>query len=570
MRLTGCTLIAFASLTLSACSPPDAGKSGQRDVVDSNDRNSWQEQVTLEVPTGYVASVAFSPDGKMLATAIADKFHRKPGVVRLWDAATGRHRLSLKGFKAPVHCVAFSPDAKTLVTAGGSEPRNTGMWEELVLWEVATGEELRRLKGHTAPVWSVAFSPDGNTLASGSGDDSAKLWDLTTSERRTLNGHTSCVVSVAFSPDGKTLATGSDYTARLWDVETGTEKHTLRPKHGSVMEVVFSPDGKMLAVGGMRHLQLWDAATGELVGEFGGFRDRAAVICSLSFSLNGRVLAAGGYGGYKETGQFTRIRLPVLKVFSVATGDEIACLEGHTEHVSSVAFSPNGKMLATGSYDGTAKLWNVPAVEDLNIPNWQVRDVLRQDVNALRRGGVAHRYHRERVVLSVAFSPDGNKLAVGHFGPFVTLWDVTTGKVERVFRTDRGMGFEFKDVAFSADGKTLYARGRGDRVYVWDVASGKHLPGDSSPDDRFASQTLSPDGRTVAVVTGQQGGGNPTPTKFGAIVLQDSATGKEVVTLGRQLGAALCAAFDPNGGLLATGSGDAVLLWQAPRAMKDP
>ena len=166
--------------------------------------------------------------------------------IRLWDVETGAHKRTLEGHGSTVLGVAFSPDGRAL--ASGSYDKT------IRLWDAETGAPLRTLEGHTAAVTSVAFSPDGRTLASGSWDNTdntVRLWDAETgAPLRTLEGHTNFVWSVAFSPDGRTLASGSwDRTVRLWDVETGAHKRTLEGHTNGVNSVAFSPDGVTLASG---------------------------------------------------------------------------------------------------------------------------------------------------------------------------------------------------------------------------------------------------------------------------------------------------------------------------------
>ena len=170
-------------------------------------------QQTLEGHSRSVMAVAFSPDGKTLASG--------SDTIRLWDTATGTHQQTLEGHSRSVMVVAFSPDGKTL--ASGSDD-NT-----IRLWDAATGTHQQTLEGHSHYVRVVAFSPDGKTLASGSWDNTIRLWDTATgTHQQTLEGHSDYIMVVAFSPDGKTLASGSDdNTIRLWDTATGTHQQTL-------------------------------------------------------------------------------------------------------------------------------------------------------------------------------------------------------------------------------------------------------------------------------------------------------------------------------------------------------
>jgi Tol biopolymer transport system component len=158
------------------------------------------------------------------------------------EQAGVKARATLRGHASDIYAVAFSPDGKTLASGSGDGT--------VKLWEVATGKERATLKGHTNLVWAVAFSPDGKTLASANYDRTVKLWEVATGkERATLRGHTSFVWSVAFSPDGKTLASGSsDGSVKLWEVVTARERASLQGR-SSVESVAYSPDGKTLAVG---------------------------------------------------------------------------------------------------------------------------------------------------------------------------------------------------------------------------------------------------------------------------------------------------------------------------------
>lgn len=296
--------------------------------------------------------VAFSPDGQLLATSSVDR------TVKLWRLADRKLIQSLTHPEG-ITSIAFSPDGQWLAS---------GSYDKTVrVWRLQDGALARTLTGHGGTVWSVAFSRDGERLASSGEDKTVKLWRLSDgAPLLAFTGHTLNVWSVALSPDGQRLASGSfDRTVRLWRTDTGALMQTLTGHRQAVVSVAFSPDGEWLASGGDdSSIRLWRVKDGGLVNTLTGGGDH---VYTVAFSPDGQWLASGG----RERGALGTLWKQVtgnqlrgdkgitVRLWRVRDGALQQGLAEHSDDVWSVAFSPDGKWLATSSEDKTVKLWRL-------------------------------------------------------------------------------------------------------------------------------------------------------------------------------------------------------------------
>ncbi len=540
-------------LALQAVSVSSAGgKPILREVEEALHRavQASRLQLTLRGHTAGLYRIAFSPDGKRLATAGIDK------TAKVWDPVTGKELLTLRGHTLDVVGIAFSPDGTRLATSSYDKTAK--------MWDAVTGKELLTLCCHTMQVMGIAFSPDGTRLATASLDKTAKVWDVATGkELLTLIGHTRGVGSIVFTSDGKRLATSSwtdepERTAKVWDADTGKLLLTLTGHTAGLWDIASSPDGKRLATGSSDGTaKIWDSASGQLLMTLYAQGSTLRVV----FSPDGTRLATGGADG--------RARL-----FDVTTGRLLQTLPGHIGEVWGASFSPDGLRLATGSRDGTAKVWDISPAGNREwltftghtggVPHLAYSadgarlatasgDKTAKVWDALTGKELLTLSGHTNGLRSVAFDPKGSRLATTSADQTVKVWDLATGKQllslpAPTFPFPAGLR-----VGFSSDGRRIAAAAAGGTAKVWDAATGKELLTLYGHTEAAVGITYSPDGARIA-----------TPYLDGTAKVWDAATGKELLTLSGHGAGLWAVAFSRDGRRTATASQDGTAkVWDA-------
>lgn len=478
---------------------------------------SVRDGVCIKTLTGHeheVFSLGFQPlnqggKGGILASASGDR------TVKLWDIREGKCCQTLTGHTDWVRSVAFSPDGETLASSGADGT--------IKLWDVRQGKCLRTLTAHSGWVRSVAFSSDGQTLASGSSDRTIKIWNYRTGEcLKTYTGHTNSIYSIAYSPDGQILVSGSgDRTIKLWDCQTDTCIRTLHGHTNEVCAVAFSPGDRILvAVSLDQSVRLWDYQTGQCLKTWYGNTDWALPV---AFSpIPPTTLIKEGKGGILASGSNDK----TVKLWDWQTGNCISSLQGHTDFIYGIAFSPDGQILASASTDSSVRLWNVSTSQCFQIllghKDW---------------------------VYTVAFHPQAKILASGSADSTVKLWDITTGQC---LQTSNAHSDKILGISWSPDGQILATASADRSVKLWDGSTGSHLKTLQGHDNRVYSAIFSPDGQILATCSTDR-----------TVKLWNWQTGKCLQTLTGHTNWVFAVAFSPDGETLASASHDrTVRIWE--------
>ncbi len=493
---------------------------------------------TIEGGTGGVRTIAFSPDGKVLAFgggSLGRRGVNEDEPVCLAEVSSGKVLAKLDGHKYGVLALAFSPDGRRLYSAGAEH--KVRCWDvdkrkelyvietmcsnfalspkgdllatcyhgrPLTLWDADTGKRLREISGAGVDSEDVAFCPDGKRLVSFGAAAAVGVWDVETGKDLTPNsGHRQAVLGVAFSPSGTTLASrGGDQTVKLWRLPQGTllRTHFLRTDLSCSLQapfgVTYSPDGSLIAAMGLNggqwdpKVRVWDAAKGELRADFEEYQEperpgrvATAAIQSVAITADGKALATASRFGVR-----------------------VRALSG-------------GKELQLYDADGADGKWN---------PSY-------------------HLATASGPLLAIA---SGTK-------EFVRLWDYTTGRVVREFKMEKYSG---NNLALSPDGRLL-ATGQHRDIVLWDVATGERLGIIRDPGASHPAYAFSPNGRLLASADGESR----------EVKVWDVFTQKELATFKGHEAPATCVAFSPDGGLLASGSLDTtILLWDVRKLDATP
>ncbi|KAF3920091.1 Beta-TrCP [Arthrobotrys entomopaga] len=422
---------------------------------------------TLHGHTTSVHSIAFSPDGKILASSSYD------GEIKIWNADTGAELSTIQGHTGNINRIVFLPDWNELNTLHGHKDPVSSLSfapdskiitavsfdTTIKLWDPIRGTELNTLYDESRSwISSVEFSPNSKMLVSASEDGLVKLWDVVTGARfKVMSGHSSSVNSVAFSPNGKTIASASgDGSIKLWDAATNTKLNIPRGQASEVHELEVSPDGKtILSIPYKGPAKLWNVVTGVALHTI----NRSDIVSAATFSPDSKIVGLSSYNVPNVSKSMTKFwstttgtELNTLyhdsvpqELWSWATGVKLHNLSENTGLIKDVQFSSDGQKIGSASDDRTIRLWTIEGAE-LNI----------------LRGHTSFAF-------MISFSPDGNTIASISYDKTIRLWDAVTGETHNVITT-KSYG---ECVRFSEDGSYV------NNGYESFTIDGTSIPADS-------------------------------------------------------------------------------------------
>jgi WD40 repeat protein len=520
---------------------PMARRHSDTPLLISQRASGWGPEMKLMYDHKRVTSAALSPDGRYVASGAED------GTIQVRDVALGVQQLAVQGDdNSCVGSIAFSPDGQVIVW--GSES------SMIHIWDVSAKACRHVISGHDGSVRSVAFSPDGRFVASGSSDSTVRVWDVLTGEQQhIMSGHNRTVLSVAFSPDGHSVVSGSrDHTVRVWNALDGVQRRVIEGHADSVTCAAFSSDGQWIASGSARALRVWDVATGsqhyalddEIISyvlSVGFSPDSQSVVymdgsfyvrawdTSTSTNQARTIWSDYAHVVYAVTSSPTLQvivgdrKRPAVQVWEIPVeaegGEQHRALAGHTDAVRSVACSPDGQYIVSGSRDHTIRVWDTTTGAQRHVISGHSAPVFR-----------------------VAFSSNGEWIVSASWDHTVRVWDAATGAHHR---TMEGHADEVYAAAFSADGQFIVSGSDDQTVRLWDATTGHPRHVMSGHDAGVSAVAFSQDGRLVA-----SGSWDKT------VRLWDAATGTQHRVMSDHTGTVRTVAFSPDGQFVVSGSDD--------------
>lgn len=461
---------------------------------------------SFEFETGAVNNIAFSPDGNTVAATTK-------GVVHLLNRPIGQISPLRLPHLGRIFSLMYSPDGKVLACSG-----HNGL---VVLIDVATGKQRLTLRGHDDNVNRVVFNPKGTLLASGGDDEKVILWDAMTGEKLYVHtAYDSQVWSLTFSPDGNTIAIGGrSYNIGLLDVKTH-EYSTMSDGISSITDMSFSSDGKSLVTSSTDGLHLWDMEKGRTIAALIGHE--GTVTCAKFNLLDGSIVS-GGIDG-------------TVRIWSSTGGGFRDIATGFIEHVSSVAYHPDGNTFATTGGKQAVRLWDSRTNQPKIV------------------------FGSEWAPETIAFSPNGNQIATAGLSGEVKLWEAITGELLAVFK-EHTEAIESLD--FSPDGKTLVSGDRDGLVVLWDLTTNeqKHIFKGHQRGNRINFYEW------VNGVAFYPAGEKLATASHEVILLWNTNNNERIEIKTEKLGNQ-CIDIHPYGSLLAAGHYDGVFLWHATTGEK--